>query len=184
MKFYVKTTLLSSYMYKTLFMKKIFFYPIFLFFTLASCAQPSAVKTHIYSRVTLPGMRPENDTDNTNFPKNYFIYAEVKKGVSFTAEGCWIDGRYFPVTGFEKITTPVIVMEQSVIKEQLDTLVQKTANDVYQLTAGEEKSRSAANDGERKLVSENKFVLLLKINGKKQVVSSATIKELVPAARM
>jgi hypothetical protein len=165
-------------------MKKIIFYSSFIVFFMSACGQSPETKIHVYSRITLPGIRPDTDNDNNIFPKTYFIYAEVEKAAKATVEGCWIDGKYYTVSGFEKVSSPVIVADQSVIKDQMDTLVQKTANDVYHIIPGIETSRVPADENEKKLVGQNQFVLIVKVNGKLQFVSSSKIKELTPAAMM
>lgn len=165
-------------------MKKVIFYSFFITLFMSACGQSPDIKTHIYSRITLPGIRPETDKDNNDFPKAYFIYAEVKKGSQFSAEGCWIEGKYYSIASIEKVSTPVIVSDQTVIKMQYDTLVKKTTKDVYHIIPGEEKPKTMSDEAEKKLAGENKFVLLLKLNGKQEFSSSATIKELTPAAMM
>lgn len=164
-------------------MKKIILYSSFIVFFISACGQSPEIRIHVYSRVTLPGIRPDGDNDNHIFPKAYFIYAEVKKSAQVTVEGCWIAGKYY-TAGIEKISSPVIVTNQTVINEQRDTLVKKTTNDVYQVIPGKESSREPADEAEKKSVSENQFVLILKVNGKQQLVSSSKIKELSPAAMM
>ncbi len=163
-------------------MKRIFFYSLFISLFMTACGQSPEIKTYIYSQVTTPGAPMGNDKNP--FPKKYFIYAEIKKGTSITAEGLWIDGKYFSVSGVEKVNSPVIVETQTAIKMEKETLVNKTVNDVYRINVGEEKSRAIQNETEKKLVGENKAVLILIINGKQEFAASATIKELTPAVMM
>jgi hypothetical protein len=151
---------------------------------MSACAQLPDIKIYVSSRVTIPGIRPDPDNDNNIFPKTYFIYAEVKKGTKLSAEGCWIDGKYYSASGVNKVSSPVIISEQSIIANQKDTLVKKTSNDVYQVIPGNEINRVPDDETEKKLVTENQFVLIIKVNGKIQLVSSAKIKELSPAAMM
>jgi hypothetical protein len=169
---------------KTFSMKKMIFYSLFIAFFMSACGQSPQIKLHVYSRVTLPGIRPDTDDDNHIFPKTYSIYAEVKKGTKLSVEGCWLDGKYYKASGVKKISSPVIVSEPSIIANQKDTLVKKTANDIYEILQGEEKSRMPVDAAEKKLASQNQFVLIIKVNGKLQFVSSAKIKELSPAAMM
>jgi hypothetical protein len=169
---------------KYFFMKPFLLYSLFIVFFMNACAQSPGVKVHAYSRVTIPGIRPESDKDNNIFPVNYFIYLEVKKGTTVVAEGYWINGKYYATPGTEKVKSPVIVTEQTVIKQQHDTLVKKTGNEVYMIGAAEEKSRTTNSDKEKKAIQENQLVLLVKINGKQQVISVKNIKELTPAAMM
>lgn len=165
-------------------MKKIIFYCSFLVFFMSACGQSTEIKIHAYSRVTLPGIPPDGDQQNNIFPKTYFIYAEVKKGTKVSVEGYSIDGKYYSAKGFEKVSSPIFITDPAVITDKMDTLVKKTPNDVYQLIPGKEISRVPADEAEKKSVTENQFVLIIKVNGKLQFVSSSKIKELSPAAMM
>ena len=158
-------------------------YCSFIMFFLSACGQSPEIKLHVYSQVTLPGIRPESENDDHNFPKSYFFYAEAKKDVKFTLEGCWIEGKYHSA-GIEMVSSPVIIANQSVITEQQDTLVKKSDKAVYHIIPGGQTERLTMDEAEKKSVTENQFVLIVKVNNKLQFITVKKIKELSPAAMM
>lgn len=108
-------------------------------------AQSPVVKVYAYSRETIPGIIPKFDDDSTRKafpvvrPKAFFIYVETKKGKAVSIGHVYADGRYFK-TSFKKISTPVTIDKINGLpaKNNVEQLVSKTNNDVYELRFLEE----------------------------------------------
>ncbi len=104
------------------------------------CAQSPVVKVYAYSRETIPGILPRFDDDSSRKahpvvrPKAFYIYVETKKGKSISIGHVYADGKYFK-TSFKKISTPVTIDKINGLpgKNNVEKLVSKTANDVYEL---------------------------------------------------
>jgi hypothetical protein len=162
------------------------------FFLMMNCAMaPSVVKTYAYSRATLPGIREEivNESDavaprKTPLPLTYFLYVEVPKGSNVSVNGVWLHGKYYTAT-LEKVSTPVVIRtDPVVVTEQRDTLVKKTANDVYAVLLVDEVTRDPSDTAERQLITNNEAIVFLTINKVPCYSNVKTIKTLKPAAGM
>src|SRR5262249_10819417 len=163
------------------------------FFLMINCAmaQSPVVTTHAYSRATLPGIREEIPNESkaaaqrkTPLPLTYFLYVEVAKGNNISVNGVWLQGKYYTDT-IKKVSTPVVISSDPVVvTEQKDTLVKKTANDVYAVLLGDENTRDSYNPAEQELITNNEGVIFLTINKRPYYATIKNIKVLKPAAGM
>jgi hypothetical protein len=166
-------------------MKLLFSFSL-LFFTFSTMAQVAAVKTHAYSRETIPGVPPVLDSagqpTNNPFPIQYFLFVSVKKGTPVSVKGCWLNNKYFAAR-LKKIKTPIIQPKNPAVPSgEMDTLVQKTNEDVYEVVLGNNTSWVTAVPVEKTLIRNNECVVFLR-TGKKNIYGSAkTIKQLIPLA--
>jgi hypothetical protein len=141
----------------------------------------SAMTTYGYSRTTLPGIPGAQAT--AVFPPKYYLYIEVKPGSTVSAQWAWVRGAYYDCT-LKKVSTPVLVeSDPGVPTDKKETLVPKTANDVYSVVLGEATKRAAAN-GEKELTARNEVVIALLVNKSATYAAIPTIKALRPAAAM
>ncbi len=168
-----------------------FFSAAFFLMISPAMAQSPVVKTYAYSRDTLPGIREEivNESDagaqrKTPFPRIYFLYVEVAKGSNISVNGVWLQGKYYTAT-LKKVSTPVVIeSDPVVVTKQKDTLVKKTANDVYTVLLEGENSRDSYNPTEKELIINNEGVIFLTINKLTCYGAIKTVKALKPAAAM
>jgi hypothetical protein len=146
-------------------------------------AQLPVLKVYAYSRESIPGNIPRFDNDSMRkahpliIPRTYYVYAEVKKGNTLSAECIYAAGKYYKVT-MTKVESPVRIDKVNGIveKDNKETLVNKTSNDVYAFRLLEEITdwpAKAAAEKQRK----GKPVLLCLVKGKKKIYAGA--KEIV-----
>jgi hypothetical protein len=139
----------------------------------------SLVATHAYTRATLPGIPGEHA--KSVLPPTYYIYVEVKRGSQVSAEWAWVRGKYFDCV-LRKVITPVTVESDPVVRTEMkETLVPKTANDVYRVVLGDAKERMSS-DRESGLIANNEAVIGLVVNSSRAYAAVKSIKPLRPAA--
>jgi len=153
-------------------------------FPFAACSQPSGGKLHVYSRITIPGIRPVQELDTMPMPVTYYIYAEIKKAAKIVVQGYWLNGKFFTTSTVSREKSPVLLTYNSAIRVQTDTLVKKIPGDLYRISEGVLAAREITNPQEKKAVTENQFVLLVTINGRSYLLRQKQIKELEPEAMM
>jgi hypothetical protein len=167
---------------------KIYSFACFLLvlFAFSANAQPVPVKTYVYSRETIPGVPPVLDSagrpTNNPFPVQYFLFVSVKKGIPVSVKGCWLNNKYFSAR-LKKVKTPVTQLQNPVVPSgEMDTLVAKTNDDVYEVVLGNTTSWVTAVPVEKILIRNNECVVFLR-TGKNNIYGSAkTIKQLIPLA--
>ena len=127
-------------------MKNIFLMILFSLFAGKLFSQNPIIKSYAFSRNVIPGVRKVTSLNKDNpdeqkpgsFSTVYFLYLEVKKDFKFSVNMLWLKGKYFSVT-CQKITTPVLIEGTvSGVNKQKDTLVNATANDVYEIKSEKE----------------------------------------------
>lgn len=153
-------------------------------FSFAACSQQSGGKLHVYSRITIPGIRPVQELDTMPMPVTYYIYVEIRKAAKITVQGYWLNGKFHATGAPAKENSPVLMTYNSAIRVKADTLVKKTTGDVYRIPEGTLSARDITNPAEKKAVTENQFVLLVTINGRNYILRQKEIKELEPEAMM
>src|SRR5262245_6345276 len=166
------------------------FSAVLILTTNCTTAQAPAVKIHAYSRATLPGIREEVVDGSgapqhikTPFPPTYYVYVEVPKGTGVSLKKLWLQGKSY-VANLKKVSTPVEIKSDPVVETgQKDTLVSKTANDVYAVFLGNE-SPDSLSAPEQELVKDNEVVMLLTVNESTCYGTLKTMTALKPAAAM
>lgn len=133
---------------------------IILALMVSAMAQTPVKATLAYSRSTIPGAPPNQAESSQNpFPMTYFIYVVVEKGTPISATGVCVQQKRY-AAALKKVDSPVVVEhDPNVRSDQKDVLVEKTADDVYQVELQEGKSPDCAED---KLARENPVVVYLK----------------------
>lgn len=131
-------------------------------------------ETIAYSRATLRGA-PGPDTEPLLV--SYFLYVVLEKGSVPSATGVWIQGNFHAAT-LRRVESPVEVDHDTAVPTgQKDTLVEKTADDVYQVELGEERSWSPRDDTAASLIRDNQAVVFLQVG---QAICHAPAKEIKP----
>lgn len=107
-----------------------------------SCSQADRYisKGYAYSRETLQGAAPtvkidENGTTSESVRQagqQYYIYVEATRPLDVNVKSVWIKGKRYDAGITEVTSTPVVLSNPSVTME-IDTLVAKTSNKVWQV---------------------------------------------------
>jgi hypothetical protein len=173
-------------------MKNIFLMVLFSLFAGQLFPQNPVIKSYAFSRNVIAGVRkvtsfnkdnPEEQKPGT-FTTSYFLYLEVKKEFKFSVTMIWLKDRYFSVT-CQKITAPVLIEgTMSVVNKQRDTLVNKTANDVYEIKPEKEIFPNSKESSAFTHTGSNEVVFFLKSCYKNYCSTVRKIKILEPFAAM
>lgn len=128
-------------------------------------AQSPVLKTLAYSRDTIRGT-PESEmgtgSSQTPFPASYFIYVVVEKGTVVSVTGVCVKGKAYAAT-WKRVESPVMIEhDASVPTGKKDTLVEKTADDVYQVELGPMKAAGCKDNCDDQVAQRNQVVVFLK----------------------
>ena len=152
-------------------------------------AETPSVKTYAYGRATMPGI-PEDTVKGAQtgaprkspFPLTYLLYVEVPKGSAVAVEGVWLQGKYYAAT-LKRVASPVVVgHDPAVVTDQKDTLVGKTANDVYAVLLGEPKPGEISRPDAKPLAANNEAVVFMTVDHSPRHGAVKTVKMLKPLA--
>ena len=156
----------------------------------SAMAQSPVIAAYGYSRATLPGIPGEAENQRgtqvqTPFPPTYYLYVELKKGTRVSAScWAWLGENHHSCT-LKKVRTPVLVESDPVVATgKKDTLVPKTANDVYRVILGEVKGRAASNSEASELIRNNEAVIALIVDKSSAYATIKSLTALKPAAAM
>ena len=145
-------------------------------------ADSPSVKTYAYGRATLPGIPDDNVKSTSPFPLTYLLYVEAPKGSAVSVEGVWLRGTYYAAT-LKKVASPVVVSQDPVVvTDRKDTLVGKTANDVYAVVLGEPKPEGISRPDAKQLVADNEAVVFLTVDHAPRHGAVKAVKMLKPLA--
>lgn len=153
---------------------------------MSSAMADSTVTLYAFSRATMPGIPggPGGAARSSTFPPQYYLYIEVKPGSRVAAQWAFVHGQYYNCT-LKKVSTPVLVeSDPGVPTDKKETLVPKTANDVYGVVLGDVKAQAPSNDQEKELTANHEAVISLLVDKANAYVSAQSIKALRPAAAM
>jgi hypothetical protein len=107
---------------------------------------------------------------------------EVPKGSAVTVQGVWLRGKYYSAS-LRKVASPVMVDRDPVVPTgQKETLVKKTANDVYAVVLEGESPRETYSPAEKQRLTSHEAVVFLTVNHSPQYGTAKTVKMLKPAA--
>ena len=159
-------------------MKRNLLYSILIVTTLVpslSCMAQDP-KIHAYSRAKTSGIPGDH-----SLPTDYFLYLEVPKGMRPSLSTIWLKGKYYSAT-LLKVNTPVLIdNDVASIKKHKDTLVRKTAGDVYRIELGQEVTTGNFTAGSTEGLD---VVANVKINNKQYKESIKNIITLKPLQGM
>jgi hypothetical protein len=153
---------------------------------MSSAMAESTVTLYAFSRATVPGIPggPGGGPGSGTFPPKYYLYIEVKPGSRVAVQWAFVRGQYYDCA-LKKVSTPVLVeSDPGVPTDKKETLVPKTASDVYGVVLGDVKARAPSNDQEKELTANHEAVISLLVDKANAYVSTQSIKALRPAAAM
>ena len=148
-------------------MKSILLLSITMLFISNVRSQSPVIRLYAYSRVTNSGVPDFNNknqnTESSNLPKDYFIYAEIKKGTGINISTAFIDGKYYNVT-IKKIKTPVIKDQYEGVmnSNKKYILVKKSNNDMFEIKRNDQINDLSLLSKAEKMRKENSLMLIAK----------------------
>lgn len=142
-------------------------------------AQSPIRKTLAYSRETISGTPSASP-----FLPSYLIYVLVDRGTEIALNGVCVRGNKHGGE-LRRVDSPVIIShDPNVRTAQADTLVPKTAQDVYQVEIGDSSGPCSIGQAQGDLGQHNEVVLCLKSGGSNWYGLVPKIVQLPPAAAM
>lgn len=158
---------------------------------LAACAEGAApITTYAYVREMSPGLpdtqaqHPTGARQGYVLPAEYFLYVEVAPGRQVAASWLSLRGQYHGCA-LQKVASPVLIDSDSAVPTgQKETLVPKTANNVYQVAIGASLTQVPAGAEARKLAAEYDAVVAMMVDGSVTYAVAKSLRALRPKAGM
>ena len=139
--------------------------------------------TYAYSRATTAGIPPGGGVGASpeRAPSTvHFVYVVLRRGTTPSTCGVWLKGTYHGAR-LQKVTSPVTIdVNPAVPTGQRETLVPKTASDVYQVSPTEPKPWAPETDADRQVTRDNEVVVFVQANGATWHGTVKTIRVLAP----
>lgn len=173
-------------------MKKWFIFLAALSVSILSIAQSKSpiVNGYAYQRASLPGTIPRGVTNEDGSQADrpikpmitHFVYLEIKTSQNIKPTTIWIRGKNYNLET-EKITTVPLVLDRQGIGDKTlsDTLVKKTANNVFRIYPKGTLVTKASSTISKKINKQN-IVIEYYWKSKKYYYTIRAIKNLQPLA--
>lgn len=143
--------------------------------------QAQKIETLAFSRDKVGGIRQKlpNNTDTASQINNYsftdyFLYITAKKGTSISVSRVWIGGVLYKAT-LSEVQAPVISPGNS-----RDTLIVKSGKKIFYVQLQRDNEKSKLNEFNEKDIKQNSALLIVDINGKKDLLKVKKFSSLTP----
>ncbi|HYF33406.1 MAG TPA: hypothetical protein VD993_19915 [Chitinophagaceae bacterium] len=168
-------------------------YTIVASILLLSCAaqrnsNQNNVKVFAYRQPVLQGVNPITITDDKGNTEsvvkersNYFIYIE-SPSPDIKVQEVWVRKVQYAASTENVSNTPVLMLTSIMPNAKPDTLVQRTANKVLQVTLESGAAPGKLSSWLQKRINEHELVMRCVVDGKEHYYAVKAIKNLPPVA--
>jgi hypothetical protein len=158
--------------------------PVALAIALGLAESNSPVQgAYAYSRATTPGIPPGEGvaaSPQRAISTSLLVYVVLRKGTDPSSCGLWLRGAYYSAR-LQKVASPVTTDANPALPTgQRETLVPKTASDVYRVSPTGPKPWAPKTDADREAIADNEVVVFVQASGATWHGTARTVKVLNP----